>query len=33
MGGDKATRVISTVGGGALGAILGRIIQQKALKG
>lgn len=32
MGGDKATRVISTVGGGALGAVLGRILQQKALK-
>lgn len=32
MGGDKATRVISTVGGGALGAVLGRIIQQKMLK-
>lgn len=33
MDGDKATKVISTVGGGAVGSVLGRIIQKKMLEG
>lgn len=32
LNGDTATKVISTVGGGALGAVLGRILQKKFIE-